>query len=337
MLKTFAQTSLAVAFLILLQATASGQTISVSPSHIDLGVMEQMQEKDAEVTVTNVGNARLIIKDVQADCGCTVPTLARKELDPGESTVINVAFNSKKFHGKVIKMVNIHTNDPLNRTVDVMISAEIKTALLVDPASQRVGFTREVGGVDRVQKVTFTATEAPDLEISCDRTRLGAFELNVINDYEGDPRVSVLEVKIPADAEPGRKRDGARVRTNIKGFETVDLDIRGWVLAVLGYQPEEVNFRYKGDFGTSIRFAPSKPDLKWKITGAEIDLPEIQVEVDETVPNKETLVRLSGAPIDKTDPRAIATRGRIKGTLTVYTNLKEVPKLEIPVSYMIRM
>ncbi|MBU8869325.1 MAG: DUF1573 domain-containing protein [Gemmatimonadales bacterium] len=335
--RTIAKTTLTLAILVLLHTAAGAQVISVTPTTIDLGVMEQMQEKETMVTVTNNGGGRLIIKDVKTDCGCTVPTLTKKELGPGESTVIDIKFNSKKFHGKIIKMVNIFSNDRQHPAVDVLIIAEVKTALVIDPASQKVGFTRGIGGEDRTNKVTFTATDDVDLEISCDHTRKGDFDLKVINNVEGNPQVSILEVTLPGNSEPGKKRDGARVRTNIPGFETVDLDMRAWVVAALGYSPSEVKFRYTKDLKKNIRFAPEKQGLVFKITKAEINLPEIQVVVDETIVNKETYVRLTGTPLEKSDPRAIATRGQIKGTLTVYTDLADIPKLEIPVSYMIRM
>lgn len=320
-----------------LPAVAGAQVISVTPASIDLGVMEQKQETKTSVMITNNGGGQLIIHNVEADCGCTVPTLAKDTLGPGESTVIDITFNSKRFLGKVIKMVTIESNDPRNPITEVLLTATIQTALIIDPANQHVGFPIGLAGEDRTQQVTFTATEDVDLELECNGTRKNEFEVRVINDYEGDPKVSVVEITLPAEAEPGTKRDIARVSTNIEGFETVDLDIRGMVQAEISFRPAEVNFRYKKDFNVSVRVAPEKPDLIFKVTGAEIDLPEIQVSVKETIADKETLVRLKGAPIDKTDPRAIAAKGRIQGTLTIYTDSPDTPKMDIPVSYMIRM
>lgn len=335
-------TRIAVSIALLLAAAAlavpaAAQVISVTPRSLDMGEMQQMQEKLAQVTVTNEGAGRLLITDVEADCGCTIPSLGRKELGPGESTVIDVKFNSKKFHGKVLKTVTIHSNDPTNPSVDVMVQADIHSALLVDPASQRVGFTRGVAEVDRTHRVTFTATEGGPLEIKCDQTRKRDFQVAVVNGVDGNPAVSALDVTLPAHSEPGRKRDSARVQTNIEGFENVTIDIQGWVVARLGYAPANLKLRYQKEFNTSVRFAPEIDNLQFKITGAECDLPEMTVKIEETIPNKETLVRVLGAPISKEDPRAVAKRGRIQGTLTVYTDLDDLPKVEIPITYMVRM
>jgi hypothetical protein len=176
-----------------------------------------------------------------------------------------------------------------------------------------------------------------DLEVNCSSTRKNEFDIRVINDFEGNSKVSVVEVTLPGDSAPGDKRDIARVNTNIEGFETVDLEIRGTVLDQISYRPTQVNFRYKKDFNASIRVAPEEKGLIFKVTKAEIDLPEIEVIVTESIPNEVTMVQLKGSPIARTDPRAKATKGRIKGTLTIYTNASGTPKMEIPVSYMVRM
>jgi hypothetical protein len=73
------------------------------------------------------------------------------------------------------------------------------------------------------------------------------------------------------------------------------------------------------------------------VTGAEIDLPEISVQVIETIPNVETKVMLEGSPISNTDPRAHEAEGQIKGTLTIHTDLLESPVIKVPVTYMVRL
>ena len=336
MIRMFTKTAVALSILACLPVLASAQAITVSPTTIDLGSMEQMQERETSVTITNSGAGKLIIKNVNADCGCTIPTLTKDVLGPGESTVVHIKFNSKKFHGRVLKMVTIASNDPMKPIVEVMLIATIKTALLIDPPSQRVGFTRSIAGEDRTKRVTLTATEDVDLEVTSTGTSKDQFQIKVINKFEGNSKVSVVEVTLPGDSTPGKKRDVARLKTNIEGFENVDLDLRGVILNQISFSPDEVNFRYKKDFRTSIRVSPEEKGLVFKVLKAEIDLPEIQVVVNETIPNKETLIQLTGTPIDKNDPRAKGSKGRIKGTLTIFTNAPGTPVMEIPVSYMIR-
>jgi hypothetical protein len=317
-------------------ASASAQVISVDPLSFDFGSMKQQQTKTVFVTVTNEGAAELRLLDVKADCGCTVPTPEKDTLAPGESTRIEIQFNSKKFNGTVIKAVNITSNDPQNPQVDVIIKAEVHTPLIINPVNQRVGFTRSLQGETFTKQVTFTAMSDPKIEISADQTRQGLFEVNTINGFEGNPQVSVLEVTVPANMPAGRHRDHVRVKTSIEEFPTVDIEMQAWVSQSLTASPEQINFRYKKNFQQTVRIAPFVDGLEFKVTGAETDLPEINVEVIETIVNKETKVMLTGLPIPNTDPRVAENKGHIKGTLTIHTDQMETPVIKIPITYMVR-
>ncbi|MEN8006751.1 MAG: DUF1573 domain-containing protein [Candidatus Krumholzibacteriota bacterium] len=321
----------------LLTAPAAAQVISIDPQSFDFGDMKQQETKIGIVTVTNDGAGQLQIKDVKADCGCTVPTLTNNTLAPGESTQIEITFNSKKFNGTVYKTVNIISNDPVNPQVDVMIRATVHTPLIIDPVNQRVGFTRSIQGEVHSKNVTFTAVDAPDLEIQAAKTRKGLFQVKTIDNHDGNPQVSLLEITVPADMKPGRHRDHVRVKTNVEDMATVDIEMQAWVVQNLICSPEQVSFRYKKDFRQTIRVSPFEKGTEFKVTGADIDLPEISVEVMETIPNQETKVILTGKPISSDDPRAQKTKGHIKGTLTIHTDQPDTPTIIIPVTYMVRL
>ena len=328
---------LVLAALALQQTPAVAQVISVDPLSFDFGDMKQQKTRTATVTVTNEGAKLLRILDVRADCGCTVPTLAKDSLAPGESTQIDIKFNSKKFDGAVVKIVTILSDDPNTPQVDIMIMANVYTTLVIDPIKQRIGFSRSLQGKAMTKHFTFTAVEAPKLEISADKTRQDLFDINVVNGYEGDPQVSILEITVPADMEPGRHRDHARVKTNIEDMPTVDVEMQAWIIQTLITSPEQVSFRYKKKFKQTIRVSPFEKDTEFKVTGADIDLPEISVRVVETIPNAETHVILEGQPISSSDPRAQKLKGHIKGTLTIHTDQSETPVIKVPVTYMVRL
>lgn len=337
----FQATLPAAVFLVLglaLAPMAAAQAIKISPETHDFGRMNQDESRTITLTVSNEGAGLLELRNVDADCGCTVPTLQKDNLGPMESTTIEVQFNSQKFDGDIVKRVIIESNDPMQPEVEFYIYAHIYTPLKIDPVSQRVGFPRSLKGEVQTRTVTFTATDAEALQISAEQTQKGLFQVGVKNGVEGNPKVSVLEVTLPADMEIGRVRDSVRVKTNVPDRLYVDIEMQSNVVAELLFSPADVNFRYQKEFNKTIRLAPfQKGEIEFKITGAEIDLPEIAIEIVETIPNAETLVVLRGAPIAKTDPRAVEYRGRIKGVLKIHTDLPSTPLIEVPVAYMIRM
>ncbi len=324
-------------FSILLASSAGAQILHLDKDRIDFGSMKQHESRDTQVIVTNKGGGILNISDVAADCGCTVPTLSKNQLAPGESTFIDINFNSKLFNGPVTKRVQIFSNDPNTPEKTFYIQADVFAPLLITPPSQRMGFSPTPFGTTITKNVIFTATEAPELIIKAQNSRKDLFEISVINNFEDNPQVSALVITVPKEMPAGRQRDIVRVETNIENHETVDIDLSAWPLKDLRTNLDKINFRYKKNFATSIHVTTTIDDLVFKVTSVECDLPEIKFVIEEMIPNKQTAIRLIGSPIDKTNPRALRKKGRINGTVIIYTDLESVPTLEIPVTYMIRM
>lgn len=62
-------------------------------------------------TFTNVGKAPLIINQVVASCGCTVPKYDKRPIAPGQKGAIEVVYNGKdRFPGKFRKTITVRTN-----------------------------------------------------------------------------------------------------------------------------------------------------------------------------------------------------------------------------------
>ena len=316
---------------------ATAQVVSVEPMSHDFGNLKQQQTVTTTVTVTNNGAALLQIQNVEADCGCTIPTLGKYSLAPGESTIVTIEFNSKKFNGNVRKVVHIETNDPLNPTVDVMITATVHTPLIINPANQRLGFSQSLRGETPSRRATFTATGDEALEVSVASTRKDLFDIKIVNNLDGNPKMSAMDVTLRPDMEPGRQRDNVRLTTNIPEFATIDIELQSWVNEELTASPQRLNFRFKKSLNQTIRVAPFRKGLTFKVLSVECDLPELEIEFIETIANEEVKVLIKGTAIAKTDPRAVKVNGRMAGTIIIQTDLKNTPTLEIPVSYMVRM
>ncbi|MFT5232468.1 MAG: hypothetical protein ACI9UK_000195 [Candidatus Krumholzibacteriia bacterium] len=330
--------SLAVfAVVFALVAPAQAQVIDVEPMSHDFGEMQQQETLTTTVKVTNTGAGLLQIENVEADCGCTIPTLEKYSLGPGESTDVTIEFNSKKFNGNIRKVVHIESNDPLNPIVDIMISAIVHTPLIISPVSQRIGFSQSLRGETPSRRVTFTATGDEPLVISIDNTRKDLFDIEIINSLDGNPKMAAMDVTVRPDMAPGRQRDNVRVATNIPDFETLDIDLQSWISEELVASPQRLNYRFKKSLQQTIRIAPFRDGTTFQILSVDSDLPELEIDFLETIPNQEVKIIIKGHAIDKTDPRAVKVNGRMTGTITIRTNLKNTPQIEIPVTYMVRM
>ena len=72
----------------------------------------------------NIGDNKLIVKDLIPDCGCTLPKIDKKEFEPGEEGSVEVIFDSKGWQGSQYKSVTLRTNAP-DREKSVTIKANV--------------------------------------------------------------------------------------------------------------------------------------------------------------------------------------------------------------------
>lgn len=92
-----------------LEATMT--SLSFDKEMHDFGDVQAETDVFTEFVVTNTGERPLIIEDVSASCGCTMPKKPEKPIAPGESDVIEVKFKSKPGQlNEITKTVTVTAN-----------------------------------------------------------------------------------------------------------------------------------------------------------------------------------------------------------------------------------
>ncbi len=76
---------------------------------------------------TNTGKSDLIIRKTKASCGCTASSPEKTTLKQGESSNINITFNSAGRTGAQHKNVTVISNDPVNYNIILNIEGEVLT------------------------------------------------------------------------------------------------------------------------------------------------------------------------------------------------------------------
>ncbi|MGE5680598.1 MAG: DUF1573 domain-containing protein [Bacillota bacterium] len=92
-------------------AQVIGAKITAPEKAFNFGDIKQNIFVEHDFIVSNTGGDSLYIMDVNASCGCTAAKPEKNVLSPGESTKINVKFNTIGREGKQQKYVYIHSND----------------------------------------------------------------------------------------------------------------------------------------------------------------------------------------------------------------------------------
>jgi hypothetical protein len=321
-------------------AQGSGPAISLEPAFLDLGVLEHYQQETRNVVISNIGDDVLRIDRIESTCGCTVAELENDVLEPGEQTTLTVTFDSQKFEGPQAKSIVIFSNDPASPELEYEILADVHVPVLVDPPTKRVFFGTVRRQQDSAELVVFTSPDVPQLQVTPSRYNEELFSFETVNPYEGDPQKVLLVVRIKPEAPTGNHREFIRVETNVAEMPTVDLEAIANVVQDLCTDLDRIGFRYveRDEIMTqTVKVRPMAEDIAFKVTGAEIDLPNFEARVEEVVPNKDVRVHISGRPLPTSDPRARAAQGRMVGTLRIFTDLPTQPELTIRVSYLLKL
>ena len=111
--------------------------LKVSEMQWDFGYIPKGATVTHRFVLSNVGEKPMKIVKVKPACGCTSAPLTKDELGPGESTDLDVIFNSRGFNGKATKTVTINTDDSLNPVTTLQFTVDAGGAvptLIFEPA-----------------------------------------------------------------------------------------------------------------------------------------------------------------------------------------------------------
>ena len=85
-------------------------TVQIIDSVYDFGSTNEGEVVQYSYRFKNTGNKPLVVNNVSASCGCTVPEKPEKPIMPGEVGFILVKFNSDKRPGEANKTISVSSN-----------------------------------------------------------------------------------------------------------------------------------------------------------------------------------------------------------------------------------
>ena len=89
--------------------TAEGPKIEFANVVFDYGQIEQGANGDSHFIFRNVGSEPLILMNVSASCGCTVPNWPREPIMPGQESKIIVRYDTHRI-GHIGRAVTVFSN-----------------------------------------------------------------------------------------------------------------------------------------------------------------------------------------------------------------------------------
>ncbi|WP_298897401.1 DUF1573 domain-containing protein [uncultured Psychroserpens sp.] len=76
---------------------------------VDYGTITQNSDGTRLFSFTNTGDAPLLITNVKASCGCTVPSYSKAPILPGESGELSIKYDTKRL-GAFTKTITVTSN-----------------------------------------------------------------------------------------------------------------------------------------------------------------------------------------------------------------------------------
>lgn len=84
--------------------------ITFESDTVDYGEIERGSNGVRQFKFTNTGNAVLVISNVYSTCGCTIPKKPENPIQPGETGVIEVKYDTKRPAGPIRKTITVYSN-----------------------------------------------------------------------------------------------------------------------------------------------------------------------------------------------------------------------------------
>jgi len=100
--------------------------IEVDEKIFDFGTRPSGNDIPHSFTFRNTGKSDLIIRKVHASCGCTATTPEKTTIKPGESSKIDINFNTAGRKGNQFKSITVITNDPNNPEVMLQVKGNLE-------------------------------------------------------------------------------------------------------------------------------------------------------------------------------------------------------------------
>ncbi len=226
-------------------ATGEGAPRAVPIEPIkDFEIVAKGEEVHHTFEIKNEGNATLELTDVRPACGCTVAEFDSK-IAPGEIGQVRTTLQTLDFYGPISKSVAVFTNDPDNPKIQLVLKANVKPYVGINPGYARFIYVQG----EHIEPITQTLWPEDNhaLNVLEVRNPYDFLEVEVHKAVEGeiDPRHPEPQWLVTVELDPyspvGALREYVEVTTDHPKQKIVRIPISGFVRPRQHVTPHELN------------------------------------------------------------------------------------------------
>lgn len=314
------------------QAEQSGPAAVALETIKDFGVVNKGQRVTHEFQIRNAGEAELEITEVRPSCGCTVAEFD-KNIAPGQTGKIKATVDTRNFKGGIAKSIRVFTNDADNPQIDLVIKANVRSQVEVDPGYAR--FIAVYGEPQKTSVQSVWSEEQSDLEIIKAESPYRFVKVSYREAEEGERLRGVkgrqwqIEVQLDQDAPVGPMADFIVLTTNHPKLKTMRIPISGFVRPVMSVTPRIA------DFGRRQLTEPQTASLEIRnLSGSAVGLAEVSTDIYGLEAEIEPLEEGRLYKVLLTLQPGME-KGDFEGLVTITTNSSKQPTIEVSVKGVI--
>jgi hypothetical protein len=201
----------------------------------DFGTLYQNEEVSHAFTFRNSGTGVLRIEKVKSSCGCTAALPEKRQLEPGDETTLAVTFRSGSMRDRVTKHIYVDTNDAVEPSTTLTITATVKVEVDISPRSVYIGDLRVGETAQRsVEIIPVSAKSFRVVDVSANDPAVQVREI-VSPAKEGDSYK--LTIEVGPVAKPGRVNAKILVRTDLAHTPEIAIPVYGKIAEAKALPP----------------------------------------------------------------------------------------------------
>lgn len=186
--------------------------------------------------IKNIYKEDAHIASVQSSCGCTTPTIAKRDLKTHESTEILATYNTKAFLGEKGATITVIFDKPYYAEVQLNVSGYIRDDVTFEPGEINFGEVDQATTTERTVEISHIGRS--DWAIVDVTSPSKSFAVELSEPTRRGGKVSYqMTVRLKDDAEPGFFQDRLTIVSNDRTSQRIRLFTQGRIVSPLTVSP----------------------------------------------------------------------------------------------------
>lgn len=207
-----------------------------SATEHNFGSVPQGAKAQFPFVIKNIYKEDVHIASVQSSCGCTTPSVTKRDLKTHETTEILATYNTRAFLGQRGATITVVFDKPFYAEVNLTVSGYILDDVTFDPGELNYGEVDQGTAAERTVEISHVGRSDWSIVDVTSPSKFFAVRLSEPTRRGG--KVSYqMTVRLKDDAEPGFFQDRLTIVSNDRTAERIRLFTQGRVVSPLTVSP----------------------------------------------------------------------------------------------------